>query len=253
MVWWVVLLMQLPQVLDLPVTARNPHTTEADLALGRKLFAARCAGCHGPTGDGGKGANLAVPLLPRATDDRGLYRVIRYGLTDTEMPPANLTPLEIWQIAAFVKTLGRMEVSNAAGNASHGGELLRGKGGCLQCHALGIEGGRIGPSLSEIGSRRSAAYLRQKLMEPSKYIPEQFRLVNLITKQGRHVSGIRLNEDNWSIQIRDMRDVLHSFWKEDVAELKEDRRTPMPSYRERLSGEELNDVVAYLAGLKGNQ
>src|SRR5215471_2550706 len=48
-----------------------------------------CAGCHGPLGNGGKGANLAAPSLPRAQTDIGLYKVIRYGLPETEMPGAN--------------------------------------------------------------------------------------------------------------------------------------------------------------------
>ena len=47
---------------------------------------------HGPAGNGGKGANLAVPSLPRAQTDIALYKVIRYGLPETEMPGANMTP-----------------------------------------------------------------------------------------------------------------------------------------------------------------
>ncbi len=253
MISWAVVLLQLAQVLDLPTVTNNPHTTAADLALGKKLFAARCAGCHGPGGDGGKGANLVVPVLPRATNDLGLYRVIRYGLMDTEMPGSNMTPLEIWQVAAHVKTLGRMEEGRLPGDAGRGGELVRGKAGCMQCHAVGVEGGRVGPSLSDIGSRRGPRYLREKLLEPAKDVPDQFRLVNVTLKTGQRVTGIRLNEDNWSIQLRDMKDGLHSFWKDDVAELKEDRRTVMPSYRGRLADGELNDVVAYLTGLRGNQ
>ena len=253
MISWAVALLQFAQMLDLPNVTNNPHTTAADLALGKKLFAARCAGCHGPGGDGGKGANLAVPTLPRASDDRGLYRVIRYGLMDTEMPGSNMTPLEIWQVAAHVKTLGRIEESRLLGDAGRGFELVHGKAGCLQCHAVGPQGGRVGPSLSDIGSRRGPGYLRDKLLDPAADVPDQFRLVNLTLKSGQRVTGLRLNEDNWSIQVRDMKDSLHSFWKADVAELKEDRRTVMPSYRGRLADGELNDVVAYLTGLRGNQ
>ena len=253
MIWLVMLtLLQQPQVSTSPAEATNPHTTTADLALGRKLFLARCAGCHGPSGDGGKGANLALPLLPRATSDRALYSVIRYGLIDTEMPGSNMTPLEIWQVAAFVKTLGQTTENRPSGDPARGQQLVRGKGGCLECHALGIDGGRLGPSLSDVGSRRGPAYLREKLLDPGKDVPEQFRVVSLTTKSGERLTGLRLNEDTWSIQVRDMKDVSRSFWKEDLAELKKDRRTLMPSYRGRLAPDELDDVIAYLAGLKGN-
>ena len=87
MLWWApVLLFQIPQPLDLPTVAKNPYTAQSDIAAGKRLYGGRCAGCHGPTGDGGKGANLGVPVLPRAADDLALYRVIRYGLPETEMP-----------------------------------------------------------------------------------------------------------------------------------------------------------------------
>ena len=78
--WIALLFFQLPLQMDLPNVDRNPHTTADDLALGKKLYAGRCAGCHGPGGDGGKGANLAVSQLPRASTDLALYRVVRYGL-----------------------------------------------------------------------------------------------------------------------------------------------------------------------------
>ena len=85
MPWWATVLLFQIQI-DLPSTEKNPFTSEADVVYGRKLFAGRCAGCHGPTGNGGKGADLVVPALPRAATDLALYRVVRYGIPETEMP-----------------------------------------------------------------------------------------------------------------------------------------------------------------------
>ena len=117
MIWWAALfLLQQPQLMELPDTSKNPYATPSDIAYGKKLFAGRCAGCHGPNGDGGKGANLGVAVLPRASDDRGLYRVIRYGLSETEMPPTFMTPKETWQVAAFVRTLGNVRRESVAGD-----------------------------------------------------------------------------------------------------------------------------------------
>ena len=251
MLWYVPILLLQPQALDLPSVNKNPFTSPADVENGRKLFGGRCAGCHVPGGDGGKGANLAVSMLPRAVDDLSLHSVIRYGIPDTEMPGTLLSMREVWQVAAFVRTLGRVSRQNVPGDARRGAQLVRDKGGCLQCHTIGSEGGRMGPALSDIGDRRSPAYLRAKLLDPSTDIPEHFRVVELKTSNGLAVSGTRLNEDTWSIQMRDFDGNLRSFWKQDLAELKADRRTPMPSYRERLSKQELDDTIAYLAGLRG--
>jgi putative heme-binding domain-containing protein len=251
--WATLLLFQAPVVIVPPAAEKNPFTTEADIGYGRKLFAGRCAGCHGPAGNGGKGADLAVPLLPRAADDLSLYRVIRYGIPETEMPANFMTEKEIWQISSFVRSLGQIKRESISGDPARGRSLVRGKGGCLGCHALGTEGGHIGPSLTAVGARSSAAHLRGKLLDPSAEIPEQFRLVDLVTRNGRKLSGVRLNEDTWTIQIRDFAGRLHSFEKADLSQLKVDRRTSMPSFRGKLSPKELDDVIAYLANLRGDQ
>src|SRR5690349_7825124 len=90
------------------IPKENPHTSESDIARGKQLFMGHCAPCHGPAGNGGKGANLARPSLPRAADDPSLFRVIRRGIPNSEMPGAwEMNDHEAWQVAAFVRTLGR--------------------------------------------------------------------------------------------------------------------------------------------------
>jgi len=250
MMWWAALLLFQPTpVLDLP--AKNPYTTAADIAYGKQLFQGRCAGCHGPEGNGGKGANLAVPMLGRAAQDPALYRIIRYGIPDTEMPGSLMDPRELWQTAAFVRSLGALPATPVSGNAANGERVLRGKAGCLQCHALGNDGGRMGPALNGIGARRSAAHLRAKILDPASDVPETFRTVQLTTRDGKVVRGIRLNEDSWSIQVRDAGDRFHSFWKEDLAKIASERRTTMPPYKDRLNEQELDDLVAFLAAERG--
>ena len=253
MYWWIPLfLLQAPIQMDLPQVDRNPHTTEADLALGKKLYAGRCAGCHGPDGDGGKGANLAVAVLPRASTDLALYRVVRYGLPETEMPATLLAPREVWQIAAFVRSLGAASAAGPmSGDARRGREVVSRKGACLQCHAIGLTGGRLGPSLSDVGARRGPGHLRAKLLDPQATIPDEFRMAQITTRDGRKIDGVRLNEDVDSIQVLDAGGKLSSFWKRELVNFKVERRTTMPSYADKLSGQEIDDAVAYLSTLRG--
>jgi len=85
-------------------------------------------------------------------------------------------------------------------------------------------------------------------------LPEEFLQVQIVTRDARRISGIRLNEDNYSIQVRDLSDQLLSFWKDELTSLqRQPGRSPMPSYRERLSDRELDDLVAYLASLQGDR
>jgi hypothetical protein len=71
-----------------------------------------------------------------------------------------------------------------------------------------------------------------------------------VTKDGQRLTGVRVNEDSFSIQIRDLSNHSHSFWKTELSEVvKEPNRSPMPSYSEKLTPEELDNLIAYLESL----
>jgi cytochrome c oxidase cbb3-type subunit III len=237
------------------IPKKNPHTSPADVQTGGRLFLAQCAGCHGPKGEGGKGAVLAQPKLRHAADDESLFRVIRDGIKGTEMPAGYaVTTRETWQLAAYVRSLGRAPLETVPGDARRGEEVYRSKGNCAQCHIVKGRGGSLGPELTEIGERRSAAHLRSAVLNPETAIPEGFLQVRVVTKDGSRFTGVRLNEDIFTIQIRDLKGNLHSFTKEDLTELQKDTgKSPMPSFGGTLSTAETDDLVAYLVSLRGNQ
>src|SRR5712692_6745887 len=226
--------------------------SRADLAGGEKLFQHHCALCHGPKGEGGRGPMLAQAKLSRAPDDAALLKVIENGIRGTEMPGADsMSDREMRQTAAYVRSLGKTPLKPVPGNPAHGAEIYRGKGGCATCHSIKSEGGISGPDLAGIGGRRSAAYLRESLVDPSAAVPEGYLLVKVVTKNGQSVTGVRVNEDSFSIQIRDAAGRSYSFWKHETAQIDKQRdKSPMPSYKDQLSGDELTDLVAYLASLK---
>ena len=252
----------LPLLLILPLWAqtdadipdKNPFTSQKDVERGKRLFGINCAPCHGPEGNGGRGANLARPKLPRATDDKALFLIIRDGIPNTEMPGTwSLSDHEAWQVAAHVRTLGRLAPEKVAGDPRNGRSVFRNKG-CVGCHTVGVEGGRVGPPLTEIGERRSAAYMRDAVLDPPAHLPEDFTMAEITTASGRHITGIMLSEDTYSVQVRDLSGNLHSFWKQDLAKFeKHTDRTPMPAYRGQLTDSELDDLIAYMASLRGIQ
>lgn len=252
MLWWPLIFL-FQQLIPTDIADKNPHTTPADIEMGKRLYGGRCAGCHGPSGDGGKGANLGQAQLPRAADDRSLYTVIRYGIPETEMPATLLSAQEVWQVAAYVRTLSGMQKRPVSGDAARGSQIFKNKGGCLACHSLGTAGGRLGPALMDVAIRRSATYIRRKITDPGSDLPEAFRTVSLRTTGGKQLSGVRLNEDTYSIQIRDVSGNISSFWKTDVTDLRVERKTLMPGYASKLSTSEIDDLVAYLSALRGQQ
>ena len=237
------------------IPKENPNTTAADLKNGQQLFMAQCARCHGSKGEGGRGAVLAQARLRHAPDDGSLFLVVRDGIKGTEMPAGYaLDTRETWQLVAYVRSLGRMAPETVSGDPKHGQELYQTKGHCSQCHIIGGQGGSLGPELSDIGSRRSAAHLRAAILDPGSTLPEGFLAMRLVTKDGRRISGVRLNEDTFTIQVRDLNGGVHSFFKEDLKELQRDTgKSPMPSFRGTLSESEVDDLVAYLVSLRGNK
>ena len=230
----------------------QPSLTSEDLQEGERLYLAQCGPCHGPRGEGGRGPALALPRLRRAPSDVSLYRLIRRGIRGTEMPGSGLGEYQIWQVAGFVRSLGRVEQEPIPGVPGQGKRLYTTKGNCVQCHTIDGWGGGVGPDLSEIGARRSASYLRQALVEPEAAVPNSFLQVRVATQDARRITGTRLNEDSFSIQLRDLSGKVHSFWKSDLEELHKDwGKSSMPSYRAILTPSELDDLVAYLASLRG--
>jgi cytochrome c oxidase cbb3-type subunit III len=226
--------------------------SRADLARGQKLFQHQCALCHGLKGEGGRGPMLTRAKLSRAPDDAALVNVIEDGIRGTEMPGAGaMSAHEVRQTAAYVRSLGKVPLRPVPGNPAGGAEIYRGKGNCTACHSIKGEGGVTGPDLAGISARRSAAYLRESLVDPEAAVPDGYLLVTVVTKNGQKVTGTRVNEDSFSIQIRDDAGRSHSFWKYDIAQIDKQRgKSPMPSYKGQLSEDELTDLVAYLVSLK---
>ena len=88
-------------------------------------------------------------------------------------------------------------------------------------------------------------------MAPEADLPLNYRGVRITTSSGQTVTGIRLNEDDISIQLRDMNGNLRSFLKDNVKEIQRDKPSLMPAYGSVLSKKEIEDLVAYLSSLRG--
>jgi cytochrome c oxidase cbb3-type subunit 3 len=254
----------LPAALLVALLAAAPATT-AERAAGARLFASDCAACHGPGGEGGLGPALAVPRLSRAADDAALAKLIQHGIEGTEMPPAGRTTAQIAQLVWWLRQLGQRPREALPGDGRRGQALYFGKGACQTCHGLHGRGGALGPDLSDVGLRRGASYLRASLIQPEAAVPrafspyradvslaQNFLQVRVVTRAGVTVTGVRLNEDTFSIQLRDATNRVHSFWKSELRELHKDwGRSPMPSYETAFTPAELDDLVAFLVALRG--
>ncbi len=245
-------LLALPEFCQARTQAKAAKAEKApDLAAGRTLFESQCGLCHGLDGSGFRGPDLRRPKLSHAADDAALQTVISWGISP-QMPQFwFLGQEEVANVAAFVRSLGKVPGETLRGNVQHG-EVLYRANGCVACHIRAGEGVGLGPELTEIGLKRGAAQLRTTLRSPAESLPEGFVYLETVTPGGERVRGIRLNEDSFDIQIKDIQNRIFSFHKSDLRELRRLRNeTPMPSYEGVLSAGDLEDVVAFLASQRG--
>ncbi|MEP7365998.1 MAG: c-type cytochrome [Acidobacteriota bacterium] len=234
-------------------TAQNPFATERDAQTGGRLFQTHCSYCHGARGEGGRGPDLTTGQFRRGGSDTEIYFTIRNGVKGTEMPSVKASDDDVWRMVAFVRTLfAPAAIEQLPGDPNAGKAVFESKGRCAQCHAVGPHGASIGPDLTSIGNRFSANYLKQSLLKPDADVAILYRAIRITTNSGAQFSGIRLNEDDISIQLRDTTNTLRSFLKSNLREIRRDKPALMPAYGSLLTAAELDNVVAYLSTLRGN-
>jgi putative heme-binding domain-containing protein len=88
-------------------------------------------------------------------------------------------------------------------------------------------------------------------VKPSADVPEEFEGVTVVLHDGSRVRGIRINEDTFSIQLRDSAQQIRMFQKDDLREVIHEKQSLMPAYRQ-LAPADLDSLVAYLASLRGS-
>jgi cytochrome c oxidase cbb3-type subunit III len=247
----------------IPPHSAHPKATPESISQGKDLFAGTCANCHGIDGSGANGPNIQG--VGATLGPEGLYATIRGGVPGTGMPPfATLDDATIWKIVDYVGSLGHENAGVATGDPEKGHAIYR-SSGCASCHTIDAEGGDLGPDLSHVGAQRSIVSLEKTLTDPGSNLPldtslqersayPAYLLYRVVQKDGKVVEGMRIDEDSFTMQLRDPGGRIHSIQKFEVQKIEpEPGKSFMPSYKDKLSATQINDLVAYLSSLGGAQ
>lgn len=235
----------------LPLAAQHSYGP-SDVEDGGKLFRANCIACHGALGNLVDGVDLAHGKFRRASTEDGVIRIIQDGIPGTAMPPNNFTDFQAGTILAYLRSVasdGRTAAPN--GDASRGKAIFFGKGGCSACHRVYGTGSRVGPDLSDVGVMRRVAEIERSITDPNAEVLAQNRFYRVTTKNGETITGRLLNEDTFSVQLLDTKERMLSFPRTELRAAGFLDESPMPSYRDKLSDAERNDLITYLVSLKG--
>jgi putative heme-binding domain-containing protein len=232
--------------------AQQHDVIPADIEEGARNFGNFCAACHGPDGNAMPDSDLSKPTLRHATTDDQIAGVILSGIPGTPMPPNTVNQRQLFTLVAYIRSLSTKPPRAASqGNAARGQAIFEGKGACLTCHRVRDKGSQVAPNLSDIGILRRGGELERSLTDPQAEVLSQNSAVVAVNKDGSTVRGRLLNADTHSVQIIDGNQQLRNLPKDSLRSFTRDTKSAMPSYKDRLTPEELADVVAYLTSLRG--
>jgi mono/diheme cytochrome c family protein len=179
------------------------------------------------------------------------------------------------------------DIALPAGDASRGKAIFEGtKANCQGCHRVNGAGSLFGPDLSAIGAPRGGGgggrgggggpapvppipggnaagrggqqnaaapptpqQFAQSILDPNAVVSPLNRYVVLKMKDGKTITGKLLSVDTFAYQVFDSTERLQNVAKENVRE--STMTSPMPSYRDKLTTQELSDVISYLTSLRG--
>ena len=222
----------------------------AGSSSGESVFAANCSGCHGLDGQGSERApGIAGSAKVQRLSDEQLAKIVSRGVPGTGMPAFQvLGDDKVRNVVSYLRVLqGKHGPLSLPGNATRGKEIFFGKGECSSCHMIYGAGGFLGPDLSTYSPGVSAQAILDAILTVDRVVPAGYRAAIVTSRDGHRFEGIARNEDNFSLQLQTKDGAFHFFEKSNLERVEHPNQPLMPTnYRQRLSPDELNDLVSYL-------
>jgi len=231
----------------LPLALLLPSYLFAQTATpaGERLFAARCAACHGADAAGGeRGPSLVDGRRGGPRWRETLRDTIRDGRPAAGMPAF---PLPTSDLDALVNFLGNLTAPaierNLPGDAQAGATYFFGAGKCATCHTVQGHGGVLGPDLSNLGRQRRLNQIERALAAPAN----TQRLVSVTLPDRRTLRGLAKNETNFDLQLLGLDGTLHLLDKSRIIRLNEETQPLMPPLS--AGPEDRRNLLAFLSRL----
>lgn len=181
----------------------------------------------------------------------------REALADLLAPPEEVDPIErLRQQRRFVRSWTVADLLEDAARATALGNPDRGKrvfaeAMCLSCHRFAGQGGMTGPDLTGVTRRLDTRTLLESILEPSKVISDQFRTVEVETRDGDLYTGRVANIDEETLYL--MVDLLNpaaivKLPHGDISSIRPSALSMMPTHLlDVFSRQEILDLLAWLA------
>ena len=183
-------------------------------------------------------ANLRADIVESAA--RGYPSGVRETLD-------SLLQGEVAGLAEQQAKLDTMLASIGPGDVVRGQEVFNSsEAACLSCHAIGYQGGKIGPGLTRIGEIRSRRDLLEAIVYPSASFVRSYEPIVAVTASESH-SGVRLEETETHLVLAVNADDQVRIRRTEIEEIRPGTVSVMPSGLDaQLSTDALADLLAFL-------
>ena len=122
---------------------------------------------------------------------------------------------------------------------------------CKNCHRIAKQGETLGPDLSQIGKKYTAAQLLDQILEPSKLMDPKYVPYLMETAEGQILTGLLEKKTDEEVWLKDARNRIHKIAAAEIELLVRQRKSLMPELLLRdLTAQQVADLVAFLATLK---
>jgi putative heme-binding domain-containing protein len=231
------------------------HAQRSGANQGAQRFVEYCAGCHGADGKGSeKAESIATTRRVMALSDAELTAIVSNGEASGMPPFAQIGEANIAAIVFYLRTLqGLAAPTNSAaavavtGDVNAGRTLFFGKAQCSSCHIIKGEGGFIASDLTAYGQDRTATAILRAILMPDRPLVPASRVVEVRTRNGKKLSGVLRNEDNFNLVLQTEDGRYHFLARSALMEVHYTDHSLMPhDYGSRLTPGELNDIASFL-------
>lgn len=143
------------------------------------------------------------------------------------------------------------ELVKRRGEPVAGAKVYREAGTCIKCHQVGAEGKRVGPALTEIGSKLSREAMYVNILDPNAAVSFGFEQYAVFLADGQRLTGIVISQTDDEIVLKNAEGIERTIPADQIDELVKQKTSIMPTGLMRgMTTDQLVDLVEYLLSLK---
>jgi putative membrane-bound dehydrogenase-like protein len=137
-----------------------------------------------------------------------------------------------------------LSVTKRTGDATAGKAVF--KKHCATCHMHGGEGSKIGPDLTGVAVHPKE-HLIVDILDPSRSVEGNFRVYQIVKKDGGTLSGLLASESKTAVEVIDAEAKKHVLQRDDIEVLSASNKSLMPEgFEKQMSADELTNLLEFL-------